>query len=307
MTPIVPAVPSTQRRQRQSSSRRPSRTGNALPGGAPRERRLVAFTDTRGAREVVAQPGAGGGVLVVDRGAGGTSDRVLVALLFPEEPAANADLLGALYAADCQRRTVRCVNHEGGAAHPPDGIDRAPSPAQLHAGLLEGGGFTFAIKRSETGMSIPELRWMRTDQGGRSAPVSVRDVVAGMQSYEPVLTVTMRLLAHHGAGEVSRSVLRAELTRVLESPIVLNRRLRDAVLERIGGRELSMSEIAIRCGRTKRDRKGNQSGDTSWLARRVGLLPDAGQSTPTPWVHSDVLGLIARQGLDISPLEVEAS
>ena len=79
------------------------------------------------------------------------------------------------------------------------------------------------------------------------------------------------------------------------------------MIARIEGRDLSMSEIAIRCGRTKRDRKGNQSGDTSWLARRVGLLPDAGQSTPTPWVHSDVLGLIARQGLDISPLEVEAA
>ena len=66
-----------------------------------------------------------------------------------------------------------------------------------------------------------------------------------------------------------------------------------------------MSEIATRCGRTKRDSRGNLSGETSWLARRLGLLPEGGQTTPTPWVHSDVLGLIARRGLGIAPREVE--
>jgi hypothetical protein len=66
-----------------------------------------------------------------------------------------------------------------------------------------------------------------------------------------------------------------------------------------------MSEIAIRCGRVKRDRRGNESGETSWLARRLGLLPEGGQSTPTPWIHSDVLALIARSGLGLSPREVE--
>jgi hypothetical protein len=73
----------------------------------------------------------------------------------------------------------------------------------------------------------------------------------------------------------------------------------------VAGDELSMSSIAIRCDRIKRDRKGNESGETSWLARRIGLLPDGGQSSPTPWIHSDVLGLIARQGLGLSPREVE--
>ena len=66
-----------------------------------------------------------------------------------------------------------------------------------------------------------------------------------------------------------------------------------------------MSEIAIRCGRVKRDQRGNVSGETSWLARRIGQLPDAGQSTPTPWISSDVLALIARDGLGLSPREVE--
>jgi len=92
---------------------------------------------------------------------------------------------------------------------------------------------------------------------------------------------------------------------VRESPIVLNRRLRETVLAAIGREGLSMSEIATRCGRIKRDSKGNESGETSWLARRLGLLPEGGQGAPTPWIHTDVLGLIARRGLGISPREVE--
>ena len=158
-------------------------------------------------------------------------------------------------------------------------------------------------------MTIPELRWLRAPAAGcRGDAVSVRDVVAALQSYEPVLTLTMRALAGgRDDGVISTSVLRAELTRVLESPIILNRRLREVVAQRVAGPALSMSEIAIRCGRTKRDRKGNESGDTSWLARRVGLLPDAGQRAPTPWIHTDVLALIARRGLALSPREVEAA
>ncbi len=307
MTSIVPAVPSAQRRHRRSGKRRSSAAENASLRGSQGERRLVEFTDTRGQREVVAQHGAGGTVLVIDRPAGASGEPVLVAQLFPEEPSGNADLLGALYAADCQSRRLRCAVHEQAPARRIEAADLAPAAPQPQAAVLEGSGCSYGIELAETGMSVPELRWMRIDPSGGSRPVSVRDVVAGVQSYEPVLSLTMRVLAHHCGREVSRGVLRAELTRVLESPIVLNRRLREAVLARIEGRGLSMSEIAIRCGRTKRDRKGNQSGDTSWLARRVGLLPDAGQSTPTPWVHSDVLGLIARQGLDISPLEVEAA
>jgi hypothetical protein len=86
---------------------------------------------------------------------------------------------------------------------------------------------------------------------------------------------------------------------------VLNRRLRTAVLATIERQGLSMSEIAIRCGRIKRDGNGNASGETSWLARRLGILPEGGRDTPTPWIHSDVLALIARRGLGISPREVE--
>jgi hypothetical protein len=53
----------------------------------------------------------------------------------------------------------------------------------------------------------------------------------------------------------------------------------------------------------KRDPRGNGSGETSWLARRVGLIADGGASNP--WVHSDTLALIARDGLGVAPREVE--
>ena len=33
--------------------------------------------------------------------------------------------------------------------------------------------------------------------------------------------------------------------------------------------------------------------------------PESGKDTPTPWVRSDVLALIARRGLGVSPHEVE--
>jgi hypothetical protein len=188
---------------------------------------------------------------------------------------------------------------------------------------VDGRGCRYRVELVHSGMSIPELRWCRRPPGplradgepipaGREPlsadgePVSMREVVASLESYEPIRTLTVRALSlHGGAGEVSTTVLRAELARVQESPIVLNRRLREAVLEAVEHQALSMSEIAIRCGRVKRDRRGNESGETSWLARRLGLLPEGGQSTPTPWIHSDVLALIARSGLGLSPREVE--
>jgi hypothetical protein len=127
-----------------------------------------------------------------------------------------------------------------------------------------------------------------------------------VESYEPFCAHTREAVALHcGDSAVSTTVLRTELARVLRSPIVLNRGLREAVLTRIGRHETTMSEIAIRCGRLKRDARGNRCGETSWLARRIGLLPEGGQRVPTPWVHSDVLALIARDGLGIAPREVE--
>jgi hypothetical protein len=158
-------------------------------------------------------------------------------------------------------------------------------------------------------MSIPELRWQSHPPSGAEGephPVSVREVVACLESYEPVRALTRTALTlHNGDSEVSTTVLRGELKRLLNSPIVLNRRLRTVALATIDREGLSISELAIRCGRVKRDRRGNESGETSWLARRLGILPEAGRKAPTPWIHTDVLALIARRGLGISPREVE--
>ena len=36
----------------------------------------------------------------------------------------------------------------------------------------------------------------------------------------------------------------------------------------------------MRCGRVKRDARGNVSGETSWLARRIGQMPEGGEQKP---------------------------
>jgi hypothetical protein len=158
-------------------------------------------------------------------------------------------------------------------------------------------------------MSIPELRWCCDEEGSsheRREPLSVRDAIAALESYEPIRTLTASAIRRHRIdGVASVALLRAELVRVNESPIVLNRSIREAVLAKTERDALSMSEIAMRCGRIKRDPAGNESGETSWLARRVGLLPEGGHDTPTRWIHTDVLALIARDGLGVSPREVE--
>jgi hypothetical protein len=116
----------------------------------------------------------------------------------------------------------------------------------------------------------------------------------------------MRILAlQREYPSISVTRLRNEFDRLCASPLVLNRGLREAVLERIERHATSMSEIALRCGVVKRDRRGKVSGETSWLARRIGVMPEGGEKTTTPWIHTDVLATIARKGLGISPREVE--
>jgi hypothetical protein len=266
-------------------------------------RRLGRYPDGDGRMcEVVCRAGCDGSVLVVDRDAGGRGrPELLVAHLGADEPPENASLVCRQYL-DGGGRRVPCreLTPEDARRAPFGEEDGAiPRAAKWLASPLEG----FALQRLNTGMSIPELRWTRA---GLAAPLSLREGIAVMESYEPLLGCTRRALVGCRRDEgVSTVVLAAELARVLESPIVLNRGLREAVLQRTRAGWLSMSEIALRCGRVKRDRKGNLSGETSWLARRIGLLAEGGQGAPTCWIHSDVLALIAREGLGIAPREVE--
>jgi hypothetical protein len=152
------------------------------------------------------------------------------------------------------------------------------------------------------------LRWTVTTRAGAGRQVlPLRQVFGLLQAYEPAASMTHAALAaraQHAAG-VSVCGLRGELERACNSSIVLNRALRERVERAVATEGLSMSEIAKRCGRVKRGRNGSESGETSWLARRIGQLPEAGRDRPTPWVHSDVLALIARDGLGVSPPEAE--
>jgi hypothetical protein len=263
---------------------------------------------------VIARRGAADSTLVIDRDGASHGDGRLVAHLGSDEPAGNAELVCEHYLADAAARgRCRPIGAEDTLIEPfadlsVAGLDPAPDADDTR--LLERGGSIYRLEQLATGMSIPELRWCRHPAQGTAAEephaVSVRDAIAALESYQPVLALTLRAVRRQTpGGEVSTTVLRAELLRVQESPIVLNRRLREVVLATVQRQELSMSEIAIRCGRVKRDRRGNETGETSWLARRLGLLPEGGQSAPTPWIHSDVLGLIARLGVGVSPLEVE--
>jgi len=294
-----------QRRAHSRLQREPSR----------REQRLLGrYTDGHGRlREVIARKAAAGSTLVIDRDCSTLADPRLVAHLAADEPADNAALVCDSYLRYAARGG-RCRPLRPEDAHvvpftdrwedEPDALVR-PNDTQL----LDERARRYSLELVNSGMSIPELRWCRRDSRSSTDVheiVSLREAVASLQRYEPLRALTGQALAASEHEErASMAVLRAELARVLDSPIVLNRRLRELVLVAVEQGELNMSEIALRCGRVKRDRRGNESGETSWLARRIGLLPEGGQSIPTPWIHSDVLALIARCGLGISPREAE--
>jgi hypothetical protein len=275
---------------------------------------LGRYTNATGrTREVIAGQRGDGSVLVMDRDALTLGDRRLVAHLAADEPTENASLVCAHYLEDAHKGRCRRVTAEDLAGSPLADHEEPRQPAD--AGLRETelvsrrGDCAFRLELVRADVSAMELRWHRHPHRGcpvASRLVCLREVIGAIESYEPVCGLTLKALAmYREDAKVSVAMLRGELERLRESPIVLNRKLRQAVLAAIEQDGLSMSEIAARCGRVKRDSKGNASGETSWLARRVGILPESGTRRSTPWVHSDVLALIARDGLGISPREVE--
>ncbi|MFI4984888.1 MAG: hypothetical protein ACHQAV_02740 [Solirubrobacterales bacterium] len=287
------------------------RRARRTAGEHPARRRLGVYTETDSgaAREILSLPAAGGSILVVDHAAT-RADARLVGHLAADEPLENADILAALYLDDPSRGRCRRVRSEdlGDAPYRDERSDASAEPPPAEP-LVDAAGFLYRLRAVQRQGRPPELRWTRCRPGAPESfdALSLRDVVARLQDYEPACTLTAHALAgvDHDP-PVSLTRLRAELDRVMASPIVLNRHLRQAVLARVARGE-SMSEIAMRCGRIKRDQRGNASGETSWLARRIGHMPEGGEAEPTPWIHSDVLALIARDGLGTSPLEVEAA
>jgi hypothetical protein len=278
---------------------------------------LARYSDPHGRlRELFLRPGRGGSMLLIDRDAATRGDRRLVAHLAADEPPHNAALACSDYLAPDRNRLCRPLRAddlwvapfaEGPDqdidGHELDDLDLAYAERQLR----DRHGHSYRLLPCSEGIAIPELRWHRLTHSSPddAQPLSLREVVASLECYQPMRDITVRALScQRPRTRLSVSALRGELERIDASPIVLNRGLREAVQLALA-RGDSLSEITIRCGRFKRDSCGNVHGDTSWLARRVGLLPNAGKTEPTPWVHSDVLALIARRGLGISPREVE--
>ena len=277
-------------------------------GSAAAERGLLGrYEDPHGrSRDIVQRPGGFGTVLVIDRDAATLGDCRLVAHMGSEEPRGNAELMCAAY--------MRALTEDRGGCREVTALDVAVMPYAepevegdpgCGAQVIDRDGNSYRLEVIPSAMSIPVLRWRRHHADGSSrvpTVVSLREAVAALEDYAPVCEISERALARFRTDEsVSTVILGGEIERVRLSPIVLNRLLRVAVLAAVRHQGLSMSALAIRCGRTKRDR----SGETSWLARRIGVLPEGGKSAPTPWIHSDVLALIARRGLGISPREVE--
>jgi hypothetical protein len=289
------AVPVTQRRRH---TRHVRRLGTYdVPG------------DTPAAREIVSLRRPDGSVLVVDRLSDTLLDSRLVARLTPDEPSENARIVCEMYLADDSRGRCRLLSDEDW-----DADDEHPLVSTLGAArlqpepLVDSAGRLYRIRTVARGDGIAELCWTRhaRHSDDRFALVTLRDVVAGLADYEPARTITGAALSAHREDElVSTRRLASEFERITNSPIVLNRALREAVQQRVLSGELTMSEIAVRCERMKRDRRGNLSGETSWLARRIGALPEGGEAEPTQWVHTDTLALIARDGLGLNPNEVE--
>jgi hypothetical protein len=254
-------------------------------------------------RELVLVPGAAGSRLLIDRRVEDRGDPRLLAHLSSDEPDANALLVCRDFLAGASRLARPVCPADFDAA--PEGLPESGLGVPfVPTVLVDGSGHRYALGASG---SPRELRWQRQARGHSGARrISARDVVAALEDYEPVCALTRAAVARFRLDRrVSVAALAVELRRIESSPIVLNRRLREAVLEAVSEEGVSLSAIAMACGRVKHDRRGNGSGETSWLARRVGLLPSGPAGRPNPWVHSDTLALIAREGLGLAPRDVE--
>jgi hypothetical protein len=258
-----------------------------------------------GFREIVILDGAGCSRLLIDRRELDGGDARLVAHLAADEPEANARVVCREFLANPRRgaRRLRASDFRSVA----EGVSNLATGATFHpAALTDEAGRRYFL-RARGGVPS-ELRWHRQSRGrgGALRCLSAREVIAALEAYEPVCALTRAAVERFRHDRyVSVATLSVEIRRVETSPIVLNRRLREAVLAAVGERGVSLSAIAMACGRVKHDRRGRGSGETSWLARRVGLLPSSPGAKPNPWVHTDTLALIAREGLGIAPREVE--
>ena len=273
-------------------------------GTGPPPAALGAYRDRAGhTRVLVASPGAGDSVLVIDQDAQTLTDRRLIAHLAADEPALNALVVAELYLADEGRRARALEDHDWTTL--PGGREVPDEPSPPHPGeLRDARGRGYRLAAVDDHRYGRQTRWVRRTGRPRPEPVTLRTVVGALETYEPARAMT-RAALRRAPNRSDVHALARELDKLERSPLVLNRALRDAVHQRVRSGELSLSCIAARCGRGKHSSTGLRIGDTTWLQRRLGVLPEHGSSEPTPWIHTDVLALIARDGLGVEPREVE--
>lgn len=317
MSPAISSAPparrgSYSRHKRQARSCPLSSHNPAHGQEIPRSTRLASYRDEQGrARDLLSLPGHGGSVLVLDRDAATLCDRRLVAHLAADEPQGNAELVCNHYLKDRKGRWCRRIRPDDLWISPlaceADGIRHDLNSEDALVAGRDGNLYRLLPVQGER--CIPQMRWCRFDAKSDDScrrQASLREAIGALESYEPIRGLTERAITRHtNDHNVSVTRMRSELERLDSSPVVLNRRLREAVLDVVDRGSTSMSEIALRCGVVKRDRRGKISGETSWLARRIGIMPEGGEKAITPWIHSEVLGSIARKGLRVSPREVE--
>ena len=225
--------------------------------GRARWRQLAGYVDAHGRhRELVTSAASAGSLLVVDRDVDTGADCRLLAHLAHDEPPENAALICADYLDRDRSESRRCraLADEDAELVPFADVSRPP----LVPERCDHAGRSYAIFFAPSRMSIPELRWGWREGSateGDANVASLREVVAWFESYEPLCSTTEHALARHATdSEVSCTVLRSELRRVRESPIVLNRRLREVVLARVAACGPSMSEIARAATAAKKKR-----------------------------------------------------
>jgi hypothetical protein len=263
--------------------------------------------DSGHTREILCLPGSAGSRLVVDRPVDVHAAPLLIAHLAPDEPEENARIVAEMYLADANIGHCRRIAADDLRSNP---LDSSASTAEsdgcadAEVELLDSAGAIYRLQLLRGRRSLPELRWTRSCPSGQDGLLTLREVIERLEDYEPAHISATALARHREDRHLSTFELGRELERVRNSQMVLNRGLREAV-EREVARGASISQIAMRCDRIKKDPRGSESGETSWLARRIGQNAESGKDEPNRWVHTDVLALIARQGLGTCPSEVE--
>jgi hypothetical protein len=268
---------------------------------------LGSYQDPEGAlRSVLAIDGEDGSTLVIDRRDGAISDIRLVDQILVDEPVLddsidNARLVAKLYLSDPSRgrcRPLRLSDLRGdeAEAEPPVASDT----------LTAADGRRFRLHADEVGGAARTLRWGAVRSDGSHRTVSLRTVVGALEDYEPARSMTIAALARYGRRTegVRVCVLAAELRGLDRGAFVLNRGLREAAIGIVAQGEVSWSEIAFRCGRKHAVGAGHECGDTSWLKRRLGLMPESSTGRVTPWLRVETLALIAC-ALGVDPVSVE--